>query len=238
MGLIKFYEGPSLLDGSPIVGLATTSVSTNVKTGDVIQTYIIRSDIDPHSATKTGDDSSVCGDCPLRPSETGVCYVITVRGPNAVYRAYMNKGAEDLSAIPKEKIKKLFRGRSIRLGSYGDPAAIPLAAWDKLVAYAATWTGYTHQWRQCEQGLSRYCQASCDKPSEVIEANQLGWGTYLVIPKEAKGQRQIGGKNMIVCPYYKIGVQCNRCHLCNGQSKRNIYVHAHGSNANKLKELT
>ena len=41
---IIFYEGPSVLDGAPIVGIALAK-STNRKTGDLVQTYIIRSEI-------------------------------------------------------------------------------------------------------------------------------------------------------------------------------------------------
>jgi len=40
------YQGPSLLDGFPIVAIATYS-DRNTKTGKVLQTYIIRSDLSP-----------------------------------------------------------------------------------------------------------------------------------------------------------------------------------------------
>ena len=46
------YEGASLLDGKPIVAIALTGKSTNTKTGAMIQTFIIRSDIDPLTANK------------------------------------------------------------------------------------------------------------------------------------------------------------------------------------------
>ena len=45
------YNGPSLLDGKPIVVIATYS-DRNTKTGKVLQTYIIRSDISPLNAKK------------------------------------------------------------------------------------------------------------------------------------------------------------------------------------------
>ena len=47
------YQGPSLLDGLPIVAIATYS-DKNTKTGKVLQTYIMRSDISPLDASKTG----------------------------------------------------------------------------------------------------------------------------------------------------------------------------------------
>jgi hypothetical protein len=66
---IVLYRGPSRLDGAPIVCVATgfRSPSDNPKTGPMVQTWIMREDVAPHTAQKTGEDSSVCGDCPLRP---------------------------------------------------------------------------------------------------------------------------------------------------------------------------
>ena len=66
------YQGPSLIDGKPIIAIATLN-SRNGKTGEMIQTWIMRSDIEPHKAIKTGEDSSVCGDCPHRPENDGSC---------------------------------------------------------------------------------------------------------------------------------------------------------------------
>ena len=63
------YKGASLLDGKPIVVIATYS-DRNTKTGKVVQTYILRSDIDPREASKTGADFSICGDCTMRGETT------------------------------------------------------------------------------------------------------------------------------------------------------------------------
>ena len=66
---VVLYRGPSLLDGKPIVCIATglRSPSGNPKTGPMVQTWIMREDVAPHTAQKSGEDSSVCGDCALRP---------------------------------------------------------------------------------------------------------------------------------------------------------------------------
>ena len=61
-----FYQGPSQIDGAPIVGIAVLR-SKNDKTGDMVQTYILRSDMTPLVALATGADSSICGACPHRP---------------------------------------------------------------------------------------------------------------------------------------------------------------------------
>ena len=45
------YEGKSLIDKSPIVVIVTAlNKSGNSKTGDMVQTFIIRSDVDPVTA--------------------------------------------------------------------------------------------------------------------------------------------------------------------------------------------
>ena len=74
------YEGPSLIDGAPIVVVATLKTS-NIKTGDMVQTWILRSDIEPHHAVKSGDDLSICGDCIHRPANQGSCYVTVFQAP-------------------------------------------------------------------------------------------------------------------------------------------------------------
>jgi hypothetical protein len=59
------YKGPSLLDGKPIVVIATYS-KRNIKTGVVVQTYILVDGINPLEASKTGADFSICGTCAMR----------------------------------------------------------------------------------------------------------------------------------------------------------------------------
>lgn len=61
-----FYCGPSQIDGAPIVGIAVLR-SANAKTGDMVQTYILRADTAPLTALSTGADVSICGACPHRP---------------------------------------------------------------------------------------------------------------------------------------------------------------------------
>jgi len=63
------YRGPSLIDGAPIVVVALWS-KANRKTGGMLQTYVIRDDMDPLKASKTGADRAICGDCPHRGNAT------------------------------------------------------------------------------------------------------------------------------------------------------------------------
>jgi hypothetical protein len=54
------YEGASMIDGSPIVVIVNKiDGSDNVKTGAIVQTFILRSDISPIDALNTGADVSI-----------------------------------------------------------------------------------------------------------------------------------------------------------------------------------
>ena len=121
-GLI-LWEGPSAIDGEPIVVIATglKTKSTNGKIGpDTVQVWYLPRDVAPHVAAKTGADASVCGDCKHRPSTGGACYVVTFQAPLAIWKAY-HRGSYPTwngSTAP-------FDDRVVRFGAWGDPAAVP-----------------------------------------------------------------------------------------------------------------
>src|SRR5947209_6081657 len=91
---VILYRGPSMLDGKPIVVVATglKEASENVKTGAFVQTYILADNgQSPLLSAYDGSDASVCGDCPHRPQEQadgtrklGSCYVNLNQGPRSV----------------------------------------------------------------------------------------------------------------------------------------------------------
>jgi len=230
-----FYRGPSELDGSPIVGIATLK-STNVKTGNMVQTWIMRDDVEPHIATRSDLDKAVCGDCPLRPSESGVCYVLTFQGPLAIYRAYKAGRYPDFTLAPGPEVT----GRMVRLGAYGDPAAIPQSAWTNLLEHAKGWTGYTHQWRRFPW-LRDYCQASCDNPTDVRDASADGWKVFYVVPPntDRRTLQRETGQLLHDCPAVtgRKSTTCNACGLCNGR-RAHIVIDAHGARANNILEVT
>jgi hypothetical protein len=145
------YNGKSLLDGKPIVVIATYS-DRNTKTGKVVQTYILRSDIDPREASKTGEDFSICGDCTMRGETTTDperkiakgrrCYVNLGQGVLIVYKSFI-KGIYPTANTQKNR-NTLGRNRFVRVGTYGDPAAVPSFVWEQLLAEASTFTAYSH----------------------------------------------------------------------------------------------
>jgi len=214
------YRGASLLDNAPIVVVAVVS-SKNEKTGNMVQTYILRDDINPIEATKTGDDVSICGDCKHRPILGGACYVRVFQGPNVVWKSYKANKYPDASPA---HVSKVIRGRMVRLGSYGDPMAVPASVWVDLVSRASGSTGYTHQWYN--EGLSmaqrhaitRLCMASVDNESEALKARDMDLRYFRV-----RSESEELTKGEFVCPASDEGgkrTNCNFCGACDGSDDR------------------
>lgn len=207
-GVITF-EGVSLLDGVSPVAVITTFNSKNTKTGDMAQTWIIRTDIPPHEAVKTGDDSAVCGDCKY--ANGNGCYVQTWHAPLSIYKAY-KRG--NYKRVGVNETARMLKNKVVRIGAYGDPSAVPSFVWDGLLlGHTAGHTGYTHQWRHRPE-LKAYLMASVDTPTEAIEAIRLGWRLFAV----HRGESIVNGK-VATCPASKEAghlKQCIDCKACNG----------------------
>jgi len=224
------WRGRSQLDGAPIVAIATglEKKSTNTKTGAMIQTWIIREDVEPTIAMKTGKDASICGDCQSR---GGACYVLVFQAPLNVYRSFHRGLYPAVDSL--EHIEELFAGHNVRLGSYGDPAAVPTKIWRAFTRKAQSRVGYTHQWRACDQSLSTLIMASVDSEDERSQANAKAWRTFRV---KAQGAPSMQGE--ITCPASKEAgyrTTCENCGLCGGSDKRakDIVIEAHGHGAKK-----
>jgi len=223
------YRGPSMLDGSPIVAIVTglRDVSENGKTGAMLQTFIIRSDVAPNVAIKSGADAAVCGDCKHRPALGGACYV-NPRTAASVYRC-LTVGSGYAHVADADAIAALGDGRAVRLGTYGDPAAVSVAVWQALVSRAALHTGYTHQWAHAH-ALRGLVMASADTPEEMAQARANGWRTFRVrLAHEALGPRES------VCPASAEAgkkLNCATCGACNGADtgrKGSIAIVVHGA---------
>ncbi|WP_422049744.1 hypothetical protein [Shimia sp.] len=239
------YQGPSLLDGQEIIVVAQTKTS-NRKTGDMVQTYILRADIDPISASRTGQDFSICGNCPHRgkahdgdkgQAKDRTCYVTLAHGPRSVYAAF-KRGVYD-TVTGHEAIKAIGKGRMVRIGTYGDGAAVPSYIWDSLCEDATGWTAYTHQ--NGVDGAAtdpKRFMTSADSKAEAAAAWAMGQRTFRVIADVAD---VVAGKE-ILCPASdEMGKRttCDLCGLCAGASKKakSIAIVAHGTSAKKAKAL-
>lgn len=221
----QFYRGPSMIDGHEIVAIATTG-SSNRKTGDMIQTWILRTSHSPTEAVRLGHDRSICGECPHRGSaeKPRTCYVNIGQAPQAVWRAFKAR------RYPKATLAEFLAQRGdqpLRMGSYGDPAAVPIAAWDGAAGTRRR-AGYTHQWRKpFARPFRELVMASCDGPGEAIEAAMDGWRTFLVQPVGAPAPEQ-----GIECLAESHGKTCEQCGLCRGADRPNapsIWIEAHGT---------
>ena len=225
------YKGPSMLDGAPIVAIATglQKRSTNRKTGSMAQLWILADGAHPMDALRSGADHAVCGDCSLR-GELGkgrACYVNLGFAPSQIYKAYQ---AGKYETCAPNMIAMAFVGHKVRLGAYGDPAALPLAILLAVTRYCDGWTGYTHQWRTCPTAYSHFLMASVESEREATAARAIfGYRTFRV--KQA-GESTLHGE--VVCPASaEMGhkTTCEKCLACMGKAakaKAPIVINAHG----------
>ena len=244
------YSGPSLIDGKPIIVVAIIK-SGNKKTGNMLQTHIIRADISPTMASKTGEDYSICGNCKHRGESTvnperkiavnRSCYVNLAQGPTQVFKAY--KAGKYPTVTDPARIAQIGAGRMIRLGTYGDPAAVPSAVWNALLSQAEGHTGYTHQHDKAPDYTRM--MYSADTPEEATQAHNKGYRTFRVISLKQWHNAQSQNKsallsNEILCPASKeaeVKTTCNNCKLCSGNNikAKSIAIVAHGIGKNSIK---
>ncbi len=229
-----FYRGISPIDAAPIVGIAVLK-SRNVKTGDMVQTFILRADMHPMDAIKSADDVSICGACVHRGDDKRkrTCYVDVGKSVSAIYKAFKRGSYPDMSRDLNHASAQL-KGRKVRLGAYGDPAMIPHDVWYALLSNADSWTGYSHQWRQpFAQAHRELCMASADSIEDRDVARAMGWRTFRVIPLNQAPAL----KHEIACPASPEGGnrrQCITCQACDGALRPDavsIAIVAHGKSA-------
>ena len=228
------WEGTSLLDGKPIVAIALTG-SSNSKTGKMIQILYIRSDIDPLSANKSGEDYSICGTCHLRgkahnrndratADERG-CYVMLL-GILGVYKAYKTGKYPRIKTVD---FVEMTRDRTVRLGMYGDPACVPKRNNKLWIKHAKAHTAYSHQ---ANTVGADYDPTVCMRRADTVEEAREAW---------SKGERtfrvghlaSIVRDKEILCPAsVEAGrrTTCDKCKLCSGMTinAKSIMIPAHG----------
>lgn len=227
---VIFYHGPSLINGEPIVGIVTGLAhgSANAKTGPMAQAWILHANRDPSEAVKSGADSAICGDCSHRSPRGNIgrsCYVIWWLGPMNVYKAFK---AGHYTTASQFDLDDYMLGHHVRLGAYGDPAAIPYAVWLNVIRCASGWIGYTQRWRACDPMFARILMASVQSDTEAEEAHRHGWRTFRVRPINGNVRA-----DETICPASEEGghsTTCEHCQLCQGASKqaRSVVIQVHG----------
>ena len=229
------WEGPSSFTGEPIVLIATGFItrSVNVKTGPMLQTYILKQDKAPSEVIRAKEDKGVCNNCKFGAAYSGACYVnVVTQGPNQIWKAY-RKGF--YPHIKQENLLVKMAGESLRCGAYGDPVAVPLSVWEPIIATlrdtGGMWTSYTHSWKEANPGFKEFTVASVDNPQELAEARAAGWRTFRTLTMTEELQ-----DNEFMCPATPESgkaITCADCGACNGNNGRgtrgSATIRAHGT---------
>lgn len=227
------FEGTSQIDGKTPVALVLTGLgdhqSQNSKTGAMVQSWIVLRHQSALSAISTGADYAICGECNLR-GDHGKgrrCYVSPATGLRWVSTHVLH---EKYKPLPSPN---LLKGRGLRMGTYGDPVALPLRAWKPLLRKVAYWTGYTHQWRHRRaQHFKDICMASVDTAAEAAEAQNQGWRTFRIRKVDPITGPESLNAGEIVCPASAEAghrTTCAKCRLCAGASaKPHVAIIDHG----------
>jgi hypothetical protein len=228
------YRGPSLLDDKPIVVVTITKESKNAKTGNLVQTYILADNgKSPVQSAKDLDDVSVCGDCKHRRGTGGACYVNLGQGARSVMDGVMR---DIYPRATPAQVSRIVSGRKVRLGTYGDPMAVPVWVWENLVSEADSHTGYTHQWDSNKpviksmqilhpdqyDGIRALCMASVDTEDEWFEATYQGWRTFRV---RTAGDEKANTE--FVCPASEEAGKrklCADCMACDGAGEDDVRI--------------
>jgi hypothetical protein len=233
---VVIYDGPSMLDGKPILAIATGFRKTdNPKTGEMLQVWIMRKDMKPTDAVVNGEDASVCGNCFHRKAKT--CYVTVFQAPYQVWKNfYDGKYGQYTTDVTH------FSGRLIRLGAYGDPASVPMEVWRRILAVAKGHTAYTHQWRNrnIDSGIRDICMASCDTLGEATRAKLMGWKPFRII---AEGE--ILANREFLCPASEEAGKKRTCATCGacgggvyrGQATPAIFAHGGGGKGKRFNRI-
>ena len=229
------YEGDSLLDGKPIVAIALVG-SNNSKTGKMVQILYIRTDIDPISANKSGEDYSICGTCHLRgkphdrddratADERG-CYVMLL----SILSIWKTYKAGKYPRIKTADFVEMTKDRTVRLGMYGDPACVPKRNNKMWIKSAKAHTAYSHQAKTHGANYDpTICMRSADTLDEAREAWSKGERTFRVghLTSMVKDKE-------ILCPASEEAgrrTTCDKCKLCSGMkiNAKSILIPAHGT---------
>jgi hypothetical protein len=228
---VILYQGPSKFNGKPIIVIANGLItdSQNEKTGNMVQTYILCADQNPVSANYNFKDDAICGYC--KHAKHGTCYVTLHEGPYSVYYAYLR----GLYPVYNEaEHSELFKDKSVRLGSYGDPAAVGYEIWENILKLTNKFTGYTHAWgnKKIDPRFKNIIMASCDTIKETQKAQSVGWRTFRI----RLSKNDVILDNEFICPAGKENenseMTCSKCLNCKGlscNSSKNPTIVIHGT---------
>ena len=141
------------------------------------------------------------------------------QAPSSIYRSYKKGNYTDFTN------PRVFDGLDVRLGSYGDPAAVPFDVWEQVLKYSRSNTGYTHQHKHknFDERIADVCMVSVDTEKQAIQAHRKGYKTFRV---KSEGMPNLKGEG--TCANEVAGLSCKECGLCDGKIA-NISITVHGA---------
>ena len=184
-GAIVWRGDSWLVPGVPLVAIITglRTPTDNQKTGDMLQLWILLSEVSPVDAIRSGADRAICGDCIHRTGRIHVlegfkfvlkfvrtCYVLVFQSPRTVWGSFKAGSYKPIT----EKQKAFCRSHDVRLGAYGDPALIPFEVIEEIInPDLEGHTGYTAQWRdpRIDPRFKLLLMASVNSEKERDQAN-------------------------------------------------------------------
>ena len=225
------WRGPSIVDGAPLVCIitGTSQPTSNRKTGDMIMAWILREDIPPHEAVKSGEDASICGTCPFSGGKG--CYVTVHQGPLSVWRTYKDG---KYAGLPFDALSRVVAGRKVRFGAYGDPGTVPYEVLSEMARASDGWTGYTHMYDRIDPWYRYLLMASVESAETYGKAKALGYRCFYVVPVDTPGQPE---PHMMQCAAERERnpKTCAECGACAGTRYEmvanavDVWIDAHGS---------
>ena len=226
------YRGASQIDGLPIVAIAPIATETQRREKSCKLILFARIS-HPLDASKSGQDFSICANCVFRgiansdpkrkQAKNRKCYVNLGQGPTIVYKSF-NRGVYPIANDHASRVE-LGKNRVVRLGTYGDPAAVPSHIWDELLTECESHLAYTHQ--------SGFRPDITMQSADTLEQAQAHWAKRARTFRVIDSLDDIDPINEILCPASKEAgrrVQCVKCQLCSGltsNSKKSIAIVEH-----------
>ena len=225
------YHGPA---AAPYRGTVTAVLFRsldNPKTGPTLAIAILPgTGMTAVSDRTQGEDGACCGACPFRSvagGGNGGCYVssVALMGYTAAARSAWQADAHGFpSAWPMRHGRPL----PLRLGAYGDPAALPAHVIRSVRAHAGAsgahvW-GYTHGWAK-RPDLADMCMASVESSAGQARAVAKGWRVYRIV----RDASELATTGLQECES-STGLACVDCRKCAGtgaaaDNGRAIIVH-------------
>ena len=230
------WSGSSELTGDPIMAIASRirESSSNGKTGDMVQVYILPLEIHPARAWHHGGIAAVCPDaCAHRSDNDNTCYVAWAR-LGAMWTGARKAIAAGEVGVPAG----YFKGAIVRFGAGGDPSAAPLELWQSIASEARGWSGYTANWRDLSADWALLFMASVSTLPDLWRARSKGWRIYAA-SESADMDTALSEAGVKVCPSHTVGLECVICRQCDGTSKGSkrpsYYIPLHGIEGSKVR---